>query len=53
MIKILQAIAAFFLIPPLTHAAGFDCRKALTLVEQLICKDNKLSALDDQMAASL
>ena len=52
MIKILRAIAALLFIPSLTNAAGFDCRKASTLVEQLICRDKKLSVLDDQMAAT-
>lgn len=32
------------------QAAGFDCRKAKTAVEKLICADPKLSRLDDEMA---
>ena len=34
------------------HAAGFDCSKASTLVESLICADPSLSALDDEMSAA-
>lgn len=32
------------------QAAGFDCRKAHTQVEKLICASPKLSSLDDEMA---
>ncbi|WP_146126889.1 lysozyme inhibitor LprI family protein [Labrys okinawensis] len=31
------------------QAAGFDCRKAHTIVEKLICAHPKLSRLDDEM----
>ncbi len=34
-----------------THAASFDCKKALTPAEKIICTNTGLSALDDQMAA--
>lgn len=33
------------------HAASFDCRLARTSVEQAICLDPELSALDERMAA--
>ena len=52
MINKFQAIAVLLLVPTVTYSAGFDCRKASTLVEQLICRDKKLSALDDQMASA-
>jgi predicted aspartyl protease len=52
MIKRFQAIAILLLFPTVNYSAGFDCRKASTLVEQLICRDKKLSALDDQMASA-
>ena len=52
MINRFQAIAVLLLVPTVTYSAGFDCRKASTLVEQLICRDKKLSALDDQMASA-
>ncbi len=35
-----------------THAASFDCDKAQTRVEQLICNDPKLSRLDDMLAVA-
>jgi aspartyl protease family protein len=50
MINRFQATAILLLVPTVSYSAGFDCRKASTLVEQLICRDKKLSALDDQMA---
>lgn len=34
------------------HGASFDCSKASTLVESLICADPTLSALDVEMAAA-
>jgi len=33
------------------YAAGFNCAKARTLIEQLICKDKRLSSLDDKLNA--
>lgn len=33
-----------------TFAASFDCAKAKTQVERMICKDRKLSAKDSQLA---
>ena len=35
-----------------THAAGFDCNKASTLVEKAICSDSELSKLDDLLLIS-
>jgi uncharacterized protein YecT (DUF1311 family) len=34
------------------HAASFDCAKASTAVEKLICADEKLSVLDDQLTTA-
>lgn len=34
----------------LTHAASFDCAKATSKVEKMICSDKELSKLDDQLA---
>ncbi len=34
------------------HAAGFDCGKASTEVEKLICSDDELSKLDDGLNAA-
>src|SRR5688572_27435881 len=36
--------------PPAAEAQSFDCRKAATAVEKMICADAGLSALDEQMA---
>ena len=33
------------------EAASFDCAKARTAVEKMICADAELSKLDDEMAA--
>jgi uncharacterized protein len=47
------ALAAFLLsiiAVPAAHAAGFDCTKAATPAEKLICSDNKLSAMDSQLS---
>lgn len=35
-----------------TYAASFDCNKATTLVESLICSDDRLSQLDDSLDES-
>jgi uncharacterized protein len=36
----------------IAQAASFDCAKASATVEKLICADEKLSVLDDQLAAA-
>jgi uncharacterized protein len=36
----------------IAQAASFDCAKASTTVEKLICADEKLSVLDDQLTAA-
>jgi uncharacterized protein len=36
----------------IAQAASFDCAKASTQVEKLICADEKLSGLDDQLTAA-
>jgi uncharacterized protein len=38
-------------VSSITHAAGFDCTKAITLVEKAICSDTELSKLDEQLMA--
>jgi uncharacterized protein len=40
---------SILLCPSLLLAASFDCAKAKTPVEKMICADEELSALDDQM----
>lgn len=47
-------LAAAVLLPATfattAHAASFDCAKARTLIENHICADQKLSALDEQLS---
>jgi uncharacterized protein YecT (DUF1311 family) len=38
--------------PPSVAAPGFDCGKASTMVEKMICADPRLSALDAKLAQS-
>jgi len=49
--KILYSIAmAIYAVASISHAASFDCSKTRTLVEETICSNTELSALDDRMA---
>jgi len=43
-------VAAYCLISPLVAAASFDCAKARTRTEKLICSDAALSKADERMA---
>lgn len=51
-----QALAAFFILAILTcsaaYSASFDCSKASSRVEKLICEDDELSRLDKELALS-
>lgn len=38
-------------MPAISHAASFDCKKAVTLVETTICADPQLSKADEELAA--
>jgi uncharacterized protein YecT (DUF1311 family) len=38
------------LLPATVHAASFDCKKAKTEVEKMICTDAELSKLDEDLA---
>lgn len=49
--KLLLAIA-ILLKPLVVHAASFDCTKATSRVEKLICADDVLSKLDDELATA-
>jgi uncharacterized protein len=40
------------MLPAPGHAASFDCAKASTVIEALICRDPGLSQLDDRLAAA-
>lgn len=48
----LISILAIILLPSGIFAASFDCIKARTEVEKMICANNKLSNLDEKMAAA-
>ncbi len=39
-------------LSPGAPAASFDCSKAITQVEKLVCADSELSKLDDKLAAA-
>lgn len=39
-------------VPQLILAAGFDCTKAASKAEKLICADTELSRLDDDLASA-
>lgn len=45
-----RILLAFLLLPTLAMGASFDCGKAATRVEQLICANADLSSLDEELA---
>jgi uncharacterized protein/ankyrin repeat protein len=49
MKRIVWVIAGCFVLLGTTHAVSFDCSKATTKIEKIICGDNELSKLDDQL----
>ncbi|MFH0783567.1 MAG: lysozyme inhibitor LprI family protein [Pseudomonadota bacterium] len=51
MAKIMMLIVALAIWPiPKAQAASFDCTKATTTVEKLVCSDAELSKLDEELA---
>lgn len=50
LLKQSAALLAILLFAPLTHAVSFDCSKAKSPSEVLICSDPSLSKLDDELA---
>jgi len=52
MAKKSYLLIAFLAVSPFSFGASFDCAKAGTAVEKLICKDETLSKLDEQLASS-
>jgi uncharacterized protein len=44
-------VLAITLSPIAGHAASFDCAKAASQVEKMICEEEELSSLDDELAA--
>ena len=49
----LISVLVFVLISMSAHSASFNCAKASTLVEHLICSDSELSAAADNQLAKL
>lgn len=45
----IAVLPACFMLPLPAHAASFDCAKAATKVEHIICDNPKLSVLDDKL----
>jgi uncharacterized protein len=43
------SVVTFLLLMTSAHAASFDCAKATSKVEKLICKDPVLSSLDEEL----
>ena len=52
MKRIVWVIAGCFVLLGTTHAVSFDCSKATTKIEKIICGDNELSKLDDQLSSA-
>lgn len=50
MTRFITLFLGMLWIPMASYAASFDCRKAVSVVEKLICSDKTLSALDDELA---
>jgi uncharacterized protein len=48
MSKLIFLFASFF-FTSITYSASFDCARASTLIEQAICRDHELSALDERL----
>lgn len=46
----ISLILALCSIAPLVDAASFDCKVAIGMVENLVCRDAELSKLDDELA---
>lgn len=44
-------VLALIALPAISTAASFNCSKATTVVEKLVCSDEELSHLDEQLAA--
>jgi len=51
MKRIVFAVSGFLFIA-LAHSASFDCTKASTKVERIICDNSEISKLDEELAAS-
>ena len=51
MFKARHLIFSFAVIAPLVEAASFDCQKASSKIEKMICHDDSLSQSDSEMSA--
>lgn len=49
---LLTTLLTILVVPVTSFAASFDCTKAASLTEKLICGDEAVFKLDDQLAAS-
>jgi len=52
MKPVIWIVLGYFTFFPTTQAASFDCAKATTKVEKLICGDAELSKLDEELSVS-
>lgn len=52
VLNLVSATALWLMLGCSVHAASFDCKKAQTSVEKLICADVDLSKLDEDMAVA-
>jgi uncharacterized protein len=56
MTRLCAFAAALLLVmvssPLVGHAASFDCAKAASLVEKMVCSDSELSKLDDDLSTA-
>lgn len=52
MMKLLAKLGLLLMITASAQAASFDCAKASTKVEHIICDNPEISKLDDELAAS-
>lgn len=52
-VSVLGTLSTTFLLTsaPVVQAAGFDCKKATTDVEKLICKNHELSEFDSRLSS--
>jgi uncharacterized protein len=48
---VLSLVAISLVGMPYVHSASFDCAKAKTKIDKLVCGDPKLSDLDDKLTA--
>ena len=50
--RVFSIVLLALLASPIAHAAGFDCTKANSRVEKIICSDSPLSEFDDALTAT-